>query len=125
MATTSSVFRMGYLGIVFCALLAACWGPAPGRGEKAEHGFASAPPVIVAIERYRSARGQYPVTLEALVPDFLPRQALLHGPAQVGYPWEYGRDSTGYTLTFRYTGPGMNSCHYSPAEPRWKCGGYF
>jgi hypothetical protein len=56
---------------------------------------------------------------------YLPRQALLHRPAQVGYPWEYERDSTDYVLTFRYTGPGMNSCHYSPAEPRWKCGGYF
>ena len=110
--------------VVCCALAVGCWGPVPGEGEKAERGFASAPPVIAAIERYRSTRGQYPAGLEALVPALLPRAALL-GPAQAGYPWEYQRDSTGYTLTFRYTGPGMNSCRYSPSEPHWKCGGYF
>ena len=116
---------MRYRSVVFCAVLVACWGPAPGKGPKAARGYASAPAMISAIERFRVTRGGYPATLDALVPDFLSREALLQGPAQREYPWEYQRDSVGYTLTFRYTGPGMNYCHYSPAKPRWKCGGYF
>ena len=121
----SPISRLRRRGIAFCALLVACLWPPPGKGAKADQGFARAPSVIAAIERYRTVHAEYPVALQALVPDFLPPDALLHGPAQSEYPWEYQRDSTGYTLTFRYTGPGMNFCHYSPAKPHWKCGGYF
>jgi hypothetical protein len=30
-----------------------------------------------------------------------------------------------YDLEFRYVGPGMNYCHYSPTSADWKCGGYY
>ena len=111
--------------LIACVVLAACWGPAPAKGAKAERGYQSAPPVIAAIERYQIARGHYPTTLDSLVPEFLPSAAALRSPAQHGYPWEYARDSAGYTLTFRYTGPGMNYCRYTRRDPHWHCGGYY
>jgi hypothetical protein len=105
-------------------LLAAC--PAPGEGPKAARGRERAAPVIQALQRYREAHGAYPDSLAILVPDFLPDSALRTPIAeQESYPLEYSREPSGYVLTFRYVGPGMNYCRYRPERPRWECGGYF
>jgi hypothetical protein len=116
---------MTRLPLLCLVAIAACFGPPPGKGTKPRRAYRNAPPVIAAIEQYHVARGYYPLALDSLVPEFLPRPALLDPPAQEHHPWEYRRDSTGYVLTFRYTGPGMNYCEYSSKDPHWHCHGYF
>ena len=98
----------------------------PGKGPKAERGYRRSAPVIAALERYRAQRGAYPDSLPALVPGFLPDGALrVPDREQERYPLEYRRAADGYELTFRYVGPGMNSCTYTPAPARWDCSGHF
>jgi hypothetical protein len=91
----------------------------PGEGAKAEEGTRLCEPVIQALEAYRQRRTGYPERLEGLVPDHL--QSL---PAAVGdRPIEYALTGSSYRLRFRYAGPGMNTCVYTP-EARWRCTGY-
>ena len=105
-------------------LLTAC--PAPGEGPLAERGYRRGAPVIAALERYRSERGAYPDSLRQLVPAFLPDSALrVPDRDRERYPLEYQRTADGYELGFRYAGPGMNTCSYTPSTARWKCSGYF
>ena len=40
------------------------------------------------------------------------------------YPLEYSADGMSYKLRFRYVGPGMNVCVYTPEE-KWRCSGYY
>ena len=110
--------------VLSLVLLAAC--PAPGEGPKAQRGEARAEPVIRALAAYRAARGAYPDSLSMLLPAFLADSALrVPDRAQERYPLEYERTASGYVLTFRYVGPGMNHCSYRPERPRWECRGYF
>lgn len=103
------------------AVLTAC--PPPGKGPRAERGYRLAAPVIDALERYHQAHGVYPDSLPQLVPAFLPSSAL-RAPVP-GHPFRYGRAPDGYTLTFRYVGPGMNECTWTPVSRSWNCSGYF
>lgn len=97
----------------------------PGKGPAAERGYRRSAPVIAALERYRAQHGAYPDSLAALVPGFLADSALrVPDRERERYPLGYRRTVDGYELTFRYAGPGMNTCTYTPAA-RWKCGGYF
>jgi hypothetical protein len=104
-------------------LLGAC--TPPGKGPAARRGYERSAPVIAALEQYRARRGVYPDSLSALVPGFLPDSALrVPDGDRERYPLRYRRTADGYELAFRYTGPGMNTCTYTPAA-RWKCSGYF
>jgi hypothetical protein len=104
-------------------LLAGCLFPDPGQGPRARLGYAAAWPVTDALEAYRTAQGAYPDSLPQLVPTFLPAAALAE--PLPGYPLRYVRNAEGYALTFRYVGPGMNWCTWTPRSRRWDCGGYF
>lgn len=122
MTPTRKRLRIGGAGfILFPLLLAGC--PAPGAGPRAERGYRFGAPVIDALERHLQARGTYPDSLPQLVPAFLPASALRE--PQPGYPFQYRRTPDGYALTFRYTGPGMNHCTWTPRSRKWDCGGYF
>ena len=101
------------------ALLAsAC--PAPGEGEKAEAGYATCAPVLEALENFHADAGSYPAALEELVPRYLTEL-----PGEVnGYPLEYRRAQESFSLEFRYEGPGMNVCAFTP-EAQWRCHGYY
>ena len=100
--------------------------PAPGEGAKAERGYRRAAPVLAAIEEYRRELGSYPDSLTQLTPQFLePAAVAVPTRPQEQYPLEYERDSTGFVLTFRYVGPGMNECRYTAAKREWECSGYF
>jgi hypothetical protein len=112
--------RIGALSLL---LLAACPGPGPGSGPKAERGYAAATPVIAALERHRELNGAYPDSLPQLVPDLLRAEAL--DPPNAGYPFLYRRTDAGYELRFRWSGPGMNTCTWTPASAAWKCSGYY
>ncbi len=101
-------------------LLAAC--AKPGEGAKADAGYKLAAPVIDALQTYHALEGRYPAALDALVPvylDTLPRETVT-GPLQ----YKLASDGSGYELSFRYTGPGMNVCTYKP-DASWRCYGYY
>ena len=117
--------------------LAGCGTP-PGKGRKAGAGYRAAAPVIAALEQFRADRRHYPESLAELVPDYLSdKRALLYrGKAQpVNAPrhdesipereFGYRRDHASYTLTFSYTGPGMNHCIYDSATKTWNARGYY
>lgn len=92
----------------------------PGQGEKAERGYQACAPVIEALERYEQANGAYPDDLAELVPDYLPAV-----PQEVNdEPIVYEKTDDGYTLSFTYTGPGLNICIHSPAGG-WRCSGMY
>ena len=95
-------------------------GEPPGQGAQAQRGYQAAAPIIAALETYHQAHGQYPATLDTLVPAYL---AAI--PASVnGYPLTYQAVGGSYTLQFSYAGPGMNHCTYAPST-LWKCFGYY
>jgi hypothetical protein len=106
-----------------------CIGAPPGRGEKAETGYAIAAPVLAALERYRADHAGYPDSLRALVPGYLNASqlpVLQNGPDYIGREgFAYVVDSSGFALGFRYTGPGVNRCIYKSMTKRWSCSGYF
>ena len=92
----------------------------PGVGPKADQGYQACAPIIAALERYRVQVGLYPATLDALVPTYLSKIDYTVGEVTIDYrPLE-----PGYQLIFRYAGPGMNICTYTPGAG-WKCTGYF
>ena len=95
-------------------------GDPPGVGPKAEQGYQDCAPLIKALASYHAQQGSYPAALAELVPAYLSQV-----PATVtGQPLGYKLNGSSYQLEFRYEGPGMNICDYSP-ETGWKCGGYY
>lgn len=101
-------------------------GP-PGTGAKAEIGKRRAAPVVEALAAYRRSLGNYPDSLQALVPQFLPDTTLRELARLLGYPLEYESIAAGssFQLVFRYGGPGMNECAWTDTSSAWRCGGYF
>lgn len=114
--------RIGRAGFVLLPLLLLACTP-PGKGPRAERGYRFATPVINALDRHFQAHAAYPDSLPQLIPAYLPASAL-RAP-QEGYPFEYRRTPDGYALTFRYTGPGMNKCTWTPVRRSWHCSGHF
>jgi len=113
------------LTIAFCAgagyfLWTTVIGPPPGEGPKAETGYKSLAPIIDALESYKSEHNSYPEKLGALVPDFLPDLSV----EPEGFLFDYRIKGASYELVFRYAGPGMNICTYTP-EAGWDCYGYY
>ena len=89
----------------------------PGEGPKAEAGRKASQPVIVALEAYRLARGQYPEDLDELS---LGMSGVL--PKQIdGNPVLYTRTDSGYELTFSYASPLPTHCTYTTVR-KWQCG---
>jgi len=93
---------------------------APGEGTKAEAGYAACNPIIAALEEYKLQTGAYPESLAALAPEFLAEI-----PTQVNdQDIQYFRAAEGFSLSFHYLGPGMNTCTYTP-QSQWKCSGAY
>jgi hypothetical protein len=109
-----------WLVLIVLVSLAGC--EPPGQGAKAEAGYAAARPVIAGLASYHQQHGNYPASLEALVPGYLSQ--VPSGPD--GHRLDYRLTSEGlsYELSFRYVGPGMNLCTYTP-ERQWRCTGYY
>lgn len=107
--------------IVWIALMGC---PPPGKGGKAEKGFQRAQTVINALAAYRVDHDIYPETLGELIPEYL-KETDLAPPVDPNYPFEYERTQQGYRLSFKYTGPGMNECRYTPEAEEWDCHGYY
>lgn len=92
----------------------------PGQGSRAERGFQAAEPILQAIDRYHADTGEYPESLEALAPQYLPETPT--GPE--GIDFIYRKTGTSFSLEFSYVGPGMNRCAFTP-ETDWDCSGYY
>jgi hypothetical protein len=95
----------------------------PNECREAEEGRTAYEPVIVAIEAYRTEHGSYPEGLGDLLPRYvesIPISLRKDGP---GEP-EYIRLDEGYEFSFRYFGPGINVCTYSPGK-KWSCYGNY
>ena len=119
--------RMQKIHLVVMACVAAssaCY--APGQGPVARSGYKICTPAIEALAAYHAEHSRYPVGLEELVPRYLsrvPSQKADSRLMSIGYKL-HPADS--YELEFRYVGPGMNYCRYSPTfAAQWKCGGYY
>jgi hypothetical protein len=93
----------------------------PGEGKKAEEGYQLGATIIEALEAYHADLGEYPESLDALVPDYL--DAVPSG-TQI-QEFRYMRTDASYLLSFSYTGPGMNNCDYTPEAGEWDCSGYY
>ncbi len=93
---------------------------APGEGAKAALRYQTCAPLIAALEQYHQLKRAYPDTLNPLTPDFLPALPADLAALEI----TYARTDASYTLQFRYTGPGVNRCSYTP-ETGWKCSGYY
>ena len=92
----------------------------PGVGEKAERGYTFSEPIIAALEKYRADHGAYPEKLALLVPDYLPTAPT----APEGLEYSYSSTGTSYSFSFHYTGPGMNTCTFTPGAD-WRCSGAY
>jgi hypothetical protein len=111
---------LGFWGVTRIAGINGLIAPPPGEGAKAENGYQVCGPVIKALSEYHVAEGEYPSTLESLRPAYL-----ADVPSEVnGFPILYRTTQDSYSLEFRYTGPGMNVCTYTP-ENDWYCYGYY
>ena len=105
-------------------LLQACHPP--GEGPRADAGYKKSEEIIKAIDSYRAVSGRYPTQLSDLVPRFLSTNDLtLRAAENSEYPFKYIVSETGYELTFRYSGPGVNDCTYSSATKKWSCRGRY
>jgi hypothetical protein len=98
-----------------------CSSDPPGKGPVADAAYAEAKPVIDALERFKAAKGQYPAKLAELVPAYVPRVPPESGAGTV---FTYEPKGNSYTLSFSYSGPGMNNCHYVPGKT-WSCSGHY
>jgi hypothetical protein len=99
---------------------------APGKGPRAEVGYAQARRVIAALARYHERFGHYPERLDLLVPEYIDsRDLILRAAVNSEYPLEYRVADGGYQLAFRYSGPGVNDCEYTSASHEWKCDGHY
>ncbi len=105
-------------------VLAGCC--APSECPQAQEGFAKAQPFIDALEQYRQDHGAYPERLMDLAPIYLLPNTISSARKSFvdGYALVYRLTDESYRLTFRYTGPGMNQCDYTPEEG-WQCSGYY
>lgn len=108
------------LALVGFMLLSNLNAPPPGVGPKADQGYQACAPIIAALEQHHAQAGTYPATLAALVPTYLSKIDYTVGDVNI----DYRTIEPGYQLIFRYTGPGMNICTYTP-DTGWKCTGYY
>ncbi len=87
------------------------------KGWKARLGYADSRRVISALEKYHAANGNYPADLDELVPRFVKQ------PLQRQYGYRNEGDS--FTLSFTYTGPGINRCSYESKTKTWRASGHY
>jgi len=131
------------VGCLILCVPSCSWAP-PGKGWKAKAGYRAAVPVIAALEKFHQEQGRYPADLSALVPAYLPntRELRVRGKSEPVYSphrdlsahqqeydrfneFGYQRDGDAYSLSFSYTGPGMNRCAYDPLTKTWHARGYY
>jgi hypothetical protein len=113
--------------VAACFLLALTGCNSSGKGAEADFARARSVPVIAALEKFKHTKGDYPQSLEELVPSFMSARELSDAkqPSVIDYK---KTSASRYELTFFYDGPGRNnSCVYRSESPEksWDCSGYY
>ena len=118
--------------------VAACVPPA-GTGQHAERAFATAAPVIRALEHFRTREGRYPDALAQLSLQDLAAEALLAIDQALGQQAPRGRkqaETSPYlsyqrvdseyvlVLSYRTRTAVSNLCRYRPSVAAWRCEAY-
>ncbi len=120
-------------------LLAPLYGCcSPDTCATAKNTFSALVPVTDALKSYHQQNGKSPDSIEYLFPNGLPSNISAnyrHGQSMPTYwvktsdgggvTFGYNDTSSGGTLRFSYTGPGMNVCSWKTETSSWKCYGYY
>jgi hypothetical protein len=110
--------------ILVLALIALAWhscSEPPGAGKKAARCYRSANVIMKQVYQYRHREGRFPATLD----EVRPRTPQEIGATSAACPIEYREEGGTFSLSFRYSGPGMNACYYASESRKWKCAGWF
>ena len=97
---------------------------APQECRPARIGFKLYTPIADALENYKTDHGSYPESLDVLIPLYLekiPEHTDPNRPTKALYK----KNFEGFTLNFRYGGPGINNCEYNSKSKTWKCEGHY
>ena len=97
-----------------------CKDEPPGKGATAELGYAFANPIAAKLETFFRQHGNYPVDLAVVAPDYK-----IQKPVQIDFGYKQLESGRAYDMYFAYRGPGMNVCHYTSAEKKWRCSGAY
>ena len=139
-SSLSSMPKLLFAG--FIALCLTSCLSTPGKGWKANSGYRAATPVIAALEKFHNDHSRYPTNLVELLPVYIPdAEAFLAiktiTPVSPYTPtWEksadqkqkytspgewfsYWPEKGGYSLSFRYYGPGVCTCSYNSLTKKW------
>jgi len=110
-------------GVIIFFAVNFVFAPEPGKGEKAEKGYALCEQIIGELEGFREAQRKYPDSLGVVLSHLPDQRRMVAKEYQVTYrPSDSARS---FSLTFTYTGPGVNHCTYSSATKKWECHGYY
>lgn len=114
------------LSLLFLLFLSSCFLPwfsePPGKGKKAERGYAACAPIIEHLSEYYKKNKKYPTQLSELLISIPTSKNNSNEIECKNYT--VSKDKKNYTIMFVYTGPGVNRCLYSP-DSNWICEGYF
>ena len=110
--------------IFICFLVGCCWTllfPIYGiNGPTARQGQEKAVSLLMALEQYKTDTGQYPSSLELLIPTYLPT---IPQPAS-GWQYQYQSLESGeeFILSFAI-GKSMDGdyCEYTSITKHWQC----
>jgi hypothetical protein len=106
------------------AFIANNCGDKPGEGEVAKRGYASAQPVIEALDKYKQETGKYPDTWVKLIPKFI-NEVPKDGNG-LRYSYLYNESKNLYVIEFTYDGSGVlgvTECSYRSNTKSWSCDG--
>jgi hypothetical protein len=112
------------IAIISFTFIANNCGEKAGEGEVAKRGYATAQPVIDALEKYRQETGKYPDTWVKLIPNYL--KELPKDTDGLRYSYLYNESKNMFVLEFTYDGTGVvgiTECNYYSNTKSWSCGG--
>ncbi|MDR6673841.1 hypothetical protein [Xanthomonas sp. 1678] len=113
--------RCAFFLLFFSIFIVAC--VAPGQGGKFSAGKKRGDAIVTALNAYHLKNGQYPVSLKQLGGQFA---AIENGAGGDQLTFIYASNAGGgYTLVFKYFGPGSNLCVHESvdASGEWECSG--
>jgi hypothetical protein len=97
-------------------------GEKAGEGEVAKRGYATAQPVIEALEKYRQDNKTYPDSWVKLVPAYI--KELPKDGSELHYSYGFNEAKNLYILEFTYDGSGIlgiAECNYYSNTKVWSC----
>jgi hypothetical protein len=108
--------------IISLAFFADKCGEKAGEGELAKRGYATAQPVIEALEKYRQDNKTYPDSWIKLVPKYI--KELPKDGNDLRFSYGFNEAKSVYILEFTYDGSGVmgiTECSYYSDKKSWTC----